>query len=282
MKRLLLILIFCPILSFSQVKVLGDIDFLKKDYKLVFIYQRGNDTAYLVSRTMKNFMISDKHKLIELQNTWTGNNETDKILECGYDYYIYIVDKDSIVGTLRVNIWCGQVIASGIGNSCEFKGNPFKNLTIDKPIYELYLSTDTITKARKLYNQINSTKGVYYPDKKYNDWINYDGQAYISITAKNDTLKRRFKIKKDFDEKYGIVNQYIDFWGFSKGNYTGWIFCSQSFYEKLIETKFEWTDFNVYIRKNSWESWATRKKKFSAFVFSENENLLNDLKNNSL
>ena len=278
MRALLFFLIICPILSFSQIKVLGDIDFLTNDYKLVFIYQRGNDTEYLVSDSIKNFIISDKQKLIELQNTWIAYQEADVIEECGYDYYIYIIDNDSILGNLSVNISCGQLIASGKRKSYDFTGNPFKNLIIDKKIYTQILSSDTITKARKLYDKIISTKGVYFPDKNYNDWLNYDGQAYISVSAKNDTLKKYYEIKVDFDQKYGVNNQFVDFSGFSYKSYSGRIFCSQSFFEELINNKFEWTDFNVFIEENSWDSWAKLKKQFFAFVFSEDERILDLLK----
>ncbi len=60
MKRVLLILIFFPFLSLSQVKVLGDIDFSKNEYKLVFTYERAYDTINLISHKFENFVISDK------------------------------------------------------------------------------------------------------------------------------------------------------------------------------------------------------------------------------
>ena len=69
MKRVLLILIFFPILSFSQVKVLSDIDFSTNEYKLVFTYERAYDTINLISHTFKDFVISDKKQLIELQQS---------------------------------------------------------------------------------------------------------------------------------------------------------------------------------------------------------------------
>ena len=83
MKRILLILF--PILSFSQVKVLSDIDFSKNEYKLVFTHERAYDTINQISHTFKDFVISDKKELIELQNNWIVTEETDELMECGYD-----------------------------------------------------------------------------------------------------------------------------------------------------------------------------------------------------
>ena len=59
-------LILFPILSFSQVKVLSDIDFSKNEYKLVFTHERAYDTINQISHTFKDFVISDKKELIEL------------------------------------------------------------------------------------------------------------------------------------------------------------------------------------------------------------------------
>ena len=276
MKKRLLLLLFFPILIFSQVKVLDNIDFLNNDYKLVFIQQR-EDSAHLVSEPLKSFLISDKQKLIELQNTWIGE-ETDDILLCGYDYYIYIIDKDSIVGKLNVNISCGQVVAYGIGKSCNFNDNPFKDLKKDKQIFTKYLIADTITEARKLNDKIIASQGVYYINKEYNQWVNYEGKAYINIKAKGDSLKSQTEIKKDFDNKYSTLHQYIDFWGFSKEEYSGWIYCSEHFFQTLIQDNFEWSDYKVFIKENSWETWAKSNKKYGAFIFSEEEDLLNNLK----
>jgi hypothetical protein len=277
MKNILkIIFIIFPVLIFSQVKVLENIDFLNNDYKLIFIQQR-EDGALLVSEPSKSFLISNKKKLIELQNTWIGE-ETEDILLCGYDYYIYIVDKDSILGKLNVNISCGQVVAYGIGKTCNFNVNPFKDLKKDKKIFMKYLIADTVTKARKLYDKIITSRGIYYPDKKYSQWINYEGKAYISIKAKGNTLKSHTEIRKDFDKKYSIVNQYIDFWGFSKEEYSGWIYCSEDFLKKIIQEGFEWSDYNVFIKENSWETWEKNGKKFGAFIFSEKAELFDNLK----
>jgi len=227
MKRILLILF--PILSFSQVKVLSDIDFLKNEYKIVFTYVRAYDTINLISHKFKDFVISDKKELIELQNNWIVTEETEEIMECGYDYSIYLIDKDSILGKMYVNINCGFVFANGIGKTCIFEGNPFKNLHVEKPIFKKCFSTNSIEEARKMDNKINSTKGVYYPLKKLNNWIHFEGKAYIDIKTKNDSLKSCQKITNDFDKKYGKINQYIDFSGFSKENYSGWIYCNKLF-----------------------------------------------------
>ncbi len=275
-KRHLIILFLIPVLIFSQVKVLDNIDFINNDYKLVFIQQREAN-ANLLSESSKSFLISDKQKLIELQRTWIGE-ETDEILLCGYDYYIYIIDKDSILGQLNVNVSCGQVVAYGIGKSCKFNDNPFKDLKKDKQVFTKLLFADTITKARKIYEKTIKTRGVYYPNKEYNKWLNYDGKAYINIKAKGDSLKRHIEIRKDFDNKYSALNQYIDFWGFSKGEYSGWIYCNEDFFKILMQDSFEWSDYNVFIKENSWETWEKNKKKFLAFIFSEDEELVVNLK----
>jgi hypothetical protein len=277
MKRILQILIFFPFLSFSQGKVLDDINFSSNEFKLVFIYERGNGSNNLISDTFQNFVISDKRQLLQLKNTWLIKEETNEIMECGYDYCIYVIDKDSILGQLYVNISCGYVFASGIGKSCIFEGNPFKKLKVDKPIYTKCFSTDSIIEARKTHNKIITTKGVYYPEKRFNNWLNYEGKAYISITPKNDSLKSHQKITDDFDKKYGKLNQNIKFSSFSTNNYGGWIYCSKSFHEELILNNFEWSDFNVNIKENSWESWANQKINFITCIFSESQKKLDNL-----
>ena len=93
MKRILIILIFFPNFITSQVKVLSDINFLANDYKLVFNYERrAYDTINLISNSFKDFVISDKEQLIELQNNWIATEETDELMECGYDYSIYLIN----------------------------------------------------------------------------------------------------------------------------------------------------------------------------------------------
>ena len=279
MKRILLILIFFPNFITSQVKVLSDINFLANDYKLVFNYERrAYDTINLISNSFKDFVISDKEQLIELQNNWIATEETDELMECGYDYSIYVINKDSILGQLHVNISCGFIFASGIGKSCIFEGNPFKNLKVDKPVYRKCFSANSIEEARKIHHKIITTKGVYYPEKRFNDWIDYEGKAYISVTPKNDSLKNHQNIINDFDEKYGKSNQYIDFSGFSKENYSGWIYCNKTIFDELIFNNLHWTDFNVNIKENSWESFSNQKIDFVTCVFSESKKKLDKFK----
>ncbi|MQP53515.1 MULTISPECIES: hypothetical protein [unclassified Flavobacterium] len=269
MKRILLIIF--PILSFSQVKVLSDIDFSKNEYKLVFTHERAYDTINQISHTFKDFVISDKKELIELQNNWIVTEETDELMECGYDYSIYVINKDSIIGTMYINISCGFVFASGIGKTCVFEGNPFKKLKVDKPIYRKCFSSNSIEEARKIHHKIIAKQGVYYPDKRFNDWIDYEGEAYISITLKNDTLKSHQDIINDFDEKFGKLNQYIDFRGFSKDNFSGWIYCNKTIFDDLIliSNKSEWEDYDVNIKIDSWNSFTGQKIDFIVCVFSE-------------
>lgn len=278
MKRVLLILIFFPILSSSQVKVLSDIDFSKNEYKLVFTFERAYDTINLISHTIKDFVISDKKQLIELQNNWILTEETDELMECGYDYSIYMINKDSIIGTMYVNISCGFVFASGIGKTCIFEGNPFKNLKVEKPIYRECFSTKSIEEARKIHHKIIAKQGVYYPEKKFNDWIDFEGEAYISITLKNDTLKSHQDIINDFNQKFGKLNQYIDFRGFSKKNYIGSIYCNKTIFDELISNKSEWEDYDVNIKIDSWNSFTGQKIDFVVCVFSESNKKIKKIK----
>lgn len=275
MKRIFIILIFFPNFITSQVKVLSDINFLANDYKLVFNYERrACDTINLISNSFKDFVISDKEQLIELQNNWIATEETDELMECGYDYSIYLINKDSIIGKMYVNISCGFVFASGIGKTCFFEGNPFKKLNVDKPIFKKCISTNSIEEARKMHNKINSTHGVYYPEKNLN-WIDFEGKAYISILTKNDSLKSSQNITYDFNKKFGKSNQYIHFSSFSKNNYSGWIYCNKSLYDELVSNKSEWLDFNIKV--DSWELLSCKKETFITCIFSESKKKLDKL-----
>ena len=278
MKRILLILMFLPILSFSQVKVLSDIDFSTNEYKLVFTYERAYDTINLISHTFKDFVISDKKQLNELQNNWIVNKETDEIMECGYDYSIYVINKDSILGKMYVNVSCGYVFASGIGKSCIFEGNPFKNLKVDKPVYRKCFSIDSTEEARRMHQNIISTKGVYYPEKTLNNWINFEGKSYISIKPKSDSLKSHLEVINDFDKKFGKLNQDFKFSGFNKKNYSGWIYCNKTIFDELISSKSEWADFEVKIEDDSWESFASQKIDFIVCVFSDSKKKIKRIK----
>lgn len=275
MKRILIFLIFFPNFIISQVKVLGDINFSTNDYKLVFTYERAYDTINLISNSFKDFIISNKEQLIELQNNWIATEETDELMECGYDYSIYLINKDSIIGKMYVNISCGFVFASGIGKTCIFEGNPFKKLNVDKPIFKKCFSTNSIEEARKMQNKINSTQGVYYPEKNLNNWIDFEGKAYISILTKNDSLKSFQNITYDFDKKFGKSNQYIDFSSFSKNNYSGWIYCNKSLYDELVSNKSDWLDFNIKV--DSWEPLSCKKETFITCIFSESKKKLDKL-----
>lgn len=273
----IIILTLYSITSFSQIRVLENIDFSDNDFKLVFVNQRGNESSQIFSDSIKNFMISNKEMLIELQKSWIGYTETDEILECGYDYIIYVLKKEKIIGQLNVNLNCGYVLALGTGKTCLFKNNPFENLTIDKKIYTRSLLTNDISKAKRLHNLLITTKGIHYPNIKENIWVNYEGKAFIEIMAKNNSLKKTYEIKSEFNDRYGILNQYIDFLGFSEQNYSGNIYCNSSFYDELNKEKFEWADYSVKFGEKSWKSWKEVNKMFFAFIFSENEDLLYNL-----
>ncbi len=275
MKNIFLIgfLFFINQALFSQTKILKSFDFDKHDYRFYFIYQYNDMRLEDSLEVISHFMINDKTELKKLQESWISTTEVEGILDCGYDWEIYVVENEKIVSNLNVNTDCGQVITYGIGESYNFKGNPFLSLKRDKLVNAYYIETDTITKTRELYSQIVNTDSVYYPSEQYESWMKYNGQFHFIITAKDtkNGLRLAKNIKKDIYKKHPSGNFEIDFWGYNKFRLDGYIYCDSSVVEKFSSDSLSWGDFNFYFGKTGWEPWSkTAKEYFSAFIFSDN------------
>ena len=280
---LLVLSTFCK--GVAQIKVLDNLDLKHKTYQLYFFNQKGKKNKYSISSEVSSFVIEDRKKLMQLKNTWIGEFDADgtmEILECGYDYKIYIVEKGkSIIGQLLVNIDCGQVIGTGIGNSANFKGNPFSSLTIDGKIYGTALKADKLKTFRKLHQTALSTKGVYYPRGEFMNWVNYDGKFRMMITAKDSInhLKNSDEIIKDIKSKYPKERFAIDLRGYSSHQKEGYILCDRNFYEKIIKDQPVWEDFKLSLGNSVWKPWdSIDKRKLKAIVFSNNKRAIKRIK----
>lgn len=285
MKRILSVILFIVTIcnGNAQFQVLGNLDLDNKSYQLYFFNLKGKDSKYSISNEVSSFIIEDRKKLKKLKNDWISITKSAEVVECGYDYNIYIVENGKkVVGKLHVNLECGQVVGTGIGNSADFKGNPFSDLTIDNKIYGTVLKSSEMEKFRKLHTLALNTKGVYYPRAKNMDWINYDGQFHMIIGA-NDTLgslKKPDMIIKDIKMKFPNEHFNIDFWGYSSNRIDGYIFCNSNFYDKIAKEKPIWSDFKFYIGTGEWEPWSLRdrKRKLNAFIFSGKKRLIKKIK----
>jgi hypothetical protein len=268
-KYLIIFIINFSLSLYSQDKVLEKYDFKNNEYSLVF-FKESKNNQNKISDSLDNFIIYNKEKLIALRNNWVGE-KSDEMLTCGYDYNIYIIDKDSILETLNVNIECGHA-SYGIDNYY-FKGNPLKNLKPDKKIFVNGFSTYDLIKARKIYNKIITTKGVYYPWKDYYEWINYDGNAFIQVSFNENLKISTSSIKKEFDNRYTKENQLLQFWGFSENEYSGKLNCSEFFFNKIKNDEFNWADYKISIK-----NWEKHTNNYIAFIFSEDEKLVKSFK----
>lgn len=269
--------------TFSQHKVLKDFDFQNKNYCFYFYESYNGQKNKKADELRKPFTISDKNKLENLKNNWVANSEAVEELLCGYDYKIYIVENDSIVGSLSVNTECGHVNASGIGTSFDFTPcNPFENLIKDSDIYSAVFSSDSIPKSRELYSLLRNQKNVYYRSVNYDKWVNYDGQFYYIVEPKeeNSELKNRKEIIKDIYDRFNNTNILINYSSISKTSLSGYFYCSNSFYNELKNNIPLWDDFKFKISATgAWEPWSKvyNKKVYSAIIFTNNEDKLNEL-----
>ncbi|MFN8258243.1 MAG: hypothetical protein U0W24_21320 [Bacteroidales bacterium] len=261
----------------AQEKVLKDFDFKNHDYSFYIIYQY-NDFRFEDSLpSIKPFIISDKEKLQQLKNDWIAKKEVDGMLLCGYDYKIYIVEHDSLIGHLNVNTDCGQVMAYGIGTSYDFEPyNHFKDLISDSEAFDTVLRADTITEARILYNKIKTTDSIYYPNSEFQEWIDFDGQFYFYVREKDtiNGLKKFSEIEKDIYAMFPDKQIHVDFWGFSRDEYDGYLLCDSLFFMDLKENIPNWDDFKFIIPKQSkWEAWyqISSKESFSAYIISDSK-----------
>lgn len=281
-----LVLLFTFNLS-GQDKVLKDFDFEAHDYKFFFFYQE-NDIRHEDSLPLiKPFVISDKQKLTDLKNDWIATNEVKGMLWCGYDYVIYVIENDTIIGHLNVNTHCGQVMAYGIGTSYDFKEhNPFEKLIGDAVVYDTVLRADTITKARKLFKDILVTDNIYYPSVNTQEHLAFDGQFYFYVHER-DTINGiiNYKdIENEIYKRYSNEHILVDFWGFGGKRYDGYILCDSSFFRKLKSDIPIWDNFKFKVPERSkWKSWAEDKSKktFSAFIFTDNKKKLDELIKNT-
>jgi hypothetical protein len=272
---------------FGQDKVLKDFDFDTHEYKFFFFYQ-DNEIRYEDSLPLiKPFVISDKSKLTDLKNDWIATNEVEGMLWCGYDYVIYVIENDTIIGHLNVNTQCGQVMVYGIGTSYDFKEyNPFEKLVGDADIYDTVLRADTITDARELYNKILISDSIYYPSVNSQEHLDFNGQFYFYV-YKKDTVNgiMHFKdVEKEIYKRFPNDNILVDFWGFDSKRYDGYILCDSTFFWSVKNDIPIWDNFKFRVPDRSkWEPWAeiNSKKTFSAFIFTDNKKKLSELIKNT-
>ena len=271
----------------GQDKVLKDFDLESHDYKFFFFYQENDKRFEDTLPLIKPFVISDKYKLTEIKNDWIATNEVEEMLWCGYDYVIYVVENDTIIGHLNVNTHCGQVIAYGIGTSYDFNEyNPFEKLIGDAVVYDTVLHADTITEARKLYDKILISDSIYFPLVKSQKHLDFDGQFYFYVYEK-DTINgiMNFKdIEKEIYKRFSNDNILVDFWGFGGKRYDGYLLCDSSFFHELKSDIPKWDNFYLRVPERSkWESWSmvNSKKRFSAFIFTDNKKKLRELIENT-
>ena len=111
----------------NSIKVLEDFHFADQEYAL---YINPQDSENLP------FYLVDKAKLAKLKESWIADLESDDVMNyCGYDYYIYITQYDSIVSSINLNSSCGQAVLYQDGKKSIFNfQHNFKMILIKKPM----------------------------------------------------------------------------------------------------------------------------------------------------
>ena len=154
-KFSLILILFC-LVSFSQIKILGELD-LTKRYEFYIssgplILEDGKE------KESNDFIYTDQNVIHEIIKTWKGIKTNDYLM-CGYNYYIYIICENKIIDYIKVNDECRHLIYSM--GAVNIQSNPFAKLdSISKFSSFTYKTTDK-NKAMSFMNSITKLKDIY-------------------------------------------------------------------------------------------------------------------------
>lgn len=119
-------LILLKTIAFSQTKFLKQFNFDNGNYAIYLIDCKQPLTVKVKTDSFKdtiidcrsddNFQVAEVKMLNQLKKEWKGNRVNYKY-NCWYDYFIYVVENDSVILKFEVNLKCSELI---------FKGTPYK------------------------------------------------------------------------------------------------------------------------------------------------------------
>ena len=138
----------------SQKLILRDFDFSNGKTTLFICHDSSfSDVAYCSCK-----YITNKYNLDSLKMNWQGEI-TDTLLECGYNYFLYVIDVDSIISSIKVNTECGQAVTRGY--IVNFKGNLLENLYPDKVAHKEIFYFPSLEAACHKYELIKANKDCF-------------------------------------------------------------------------------------------------------------------------
>lgn len=180
----------------------------------------------------KSFLIKDRSQLTNLKSTWEGT-ETNDMLMCWYDYFVYIVHNNKVKHQLRVNLECGQVVTDfGI---FDFQENPFEQLQNKVPIWVVSSEHKTLEEGRNFVTSLSPSIIL----TSYEYWFDYNGSFHLYRDYEGKKEEKEFV--ELINQKYENEHYFMRLTGGGGGKISYTIYCDSLFYERFeFERKLEW------------------------------------------
>lgn len=241
-------------------------NFESGNYKIFGRKEINTDSK--LALTLGDFYTNDIKTLNDFKNEWNFKSIDDHLCVCNFDYFITIVNSDSIVDEMALSFKCNRAIFDIDKKYCfffrfdssEVLKRPFNHLIKEEKKY-----TDVVS-ARKFWTKNKESKNIFVPLRAEFYWYIFDGSFEFLF---NDTLKEnnwektKTYLEQLFENKFKTNDFRLEY--FTKempGNseepdiYHVTVYCNEEFSEsfKIFEKEKEWTPiknitFQIYHMK---------------------------------
>lgn len=187
---ILYIILFLSTNTFSQEKIFKDFNFSSGDYALIFLDFESFKLVYREESELieKNkFIDNNTHYILESKETlnlikenWTGI-ETYGILNCKYDYYIYLTKNDTLVSRGDINIKCNRLNINNKAYDIDsFNFNDYLLMADTLFMVDFDFGQD-INKAKEFYQSVENDSLIVLKEHLKPKWENFDENYRFKI-----------------------------------------------------------------------------------------------------
>ncbi len=244
---------------YSQNRVLDSYDFNDDLYTLFVIdvgepdlmWERDSGGNLLEYNTTKHYYTADSTILNRIKKTLIGDR-VEYYYECGYDYFVYLTENDSIILEMRINLECGELLVQGE----PFKIDPeivTKVLPQMDDLKKRVFKCDDFQDGRDFWDEVILDNRFVLKELTKPKWVDYEGDFMFFYL---DTLKRDVNVVKDAvsqdvsaaypNEDFSISlgwHQFIE--RFNGEHYSFHVSSSENFYKRFdLFEKEAWNEYS--------------------------------------
>lgn len=175
------------------------------------------------------FVIDDEESIKKLQASWVMKNDS-VFYFCWYDYFVYPIERDSIIDEIRINEHCKQAVCHhGVyfyTDSLTSKLNKSNKISTVELIFE------SVKLGRAFHKEAKTTTGIYVPEGEYDEWLIHDGKLTISVKSRNFT-KTYVDLTRALESQFPHESFKIRNSASGSGYYEFDIYCDETLGKKL-------------------------------------------------